>query len=104
MRRTKNGFSLLEVLIAVQVLVLVLAFSAYAFNALSAECRNTQVKRDDLYAAQATLEQYKHASWDEIQSNSDNGVTVTMINAGLKRVKVEKGWCVLETIVYINGG
>ena len=98
-RGKNNGFSLLEVLISVQILLIVLTFSAFNMKELFRHERNIQYKYQDMGRTQERIEQLKYTTWSDIRSDEDNGVTVIDINERLKQVRVSGDTIVLETMI-----
>jgi hypothetical protein len=96
----KNGYSLLEVVVGMQVLALLLTFSGLTFRQMTAQKRTSVEKFQQVCVLQEKLELYKHLAWSEIKSCPEEGVAVTELAPSLKRVGVSTGNIILETMVF----
>jgi hypothetical protein len=100
MPHNKKGYSLLEVVVGMQVLVLLLTFSGMAFRQITIQQRTVAETFRQVCVLQEKLEHYKHLAWSEIRSCSEEGVLVTDLDPSLKQVAVSTGNIILETMLF----
>jgi len=98
-----DGFSLLETLIAVQVLILVLTFTAFSYNEVISCQKRSAIRYQEIQKVQEKIELTKYLPWDQITSNPEDGIEVTQLYPKLKKIHVWLNNTVLETIIYKEG-
>lgn len=96
----EKGFTLLEVLIGIQIWLMVLTFSSFLYKNITTQQKNNASNFKKLMSTQEILTKTKNLPWDQIKSNLDNGIIVTAINVSLKKIKVTTGNIFLETIIF----
>jgi type II secretory pathway component PulJ len=97
-----KGFSLLETIISVQILLLALTFSSFSLKELLAHEKKIHNGYQDMEKIQDTMETLKHSPWAEVVTDQEKGVTVLELNAHLKQIKVSGNTLILETIIKKN--
>lgn len=95
----KKGFTLLELLLAVQIWLIVLTYSAFLYQQISGQQKANNFYFRKLNSAQEKMEITKDLPWVEIKTDTAQGIKVVDINSSLKRVKISTENIFLETVL-----
>ena len=100
MKNWIQGFSLLEVLIAVQLIILLLTYSSRLFQQVSRKQKILYKHHELLGSVQSTMETVKSISWADIRTDISRGIVVEVMAPDLKRIAVSSENIILETVLY----